>query len=152
MDPIYLDYNATTPIDPQVAEAMLPFVHQHFGNPSSSHALGVTAHDAVEEARGRIGEMLGCHPQEVVFTSGGTEANNYAIKGVAGAYGGQGNHIITSSVEHPAVIEVCRFLERKDGEEKGTRVTYLPVDQFGYLDPQQVSEAITDRTVLVSAR
>lgn len=145
MEPIYLDYNATTPIDPQVAEAMLPFVHQHYGNPSSSHPLGVIAHAAVEEARDRIAKMLGCQPQEVVFTSGGTEANNYAIKGVAGAYSAQGNHIITSSVEHPAVIEVCRFLE-----EKGKRVTYLPADRFGYLDPQQVSDAITDQTVLVT--
>ena len=145
MEPIYLDYNATTPIDPQVAEAMLPFVHQHYGNPSSSHPLGVIAHAAVEEARDRIAKMLGCQPQEVVFTSGGTEANNYAIKGVAGAYSAQGNHIITSSVEHPAVIEVCRFLE-----EKGKRVTYLPADLFGYLDPQQVSDAITDQTVLVT--
>ena len=145
MEPIYLDYNATTPIDPQVAEAMLPFVHQHYGNPSSSHPLGVIAHAAVEEARDRIAKMLGCQPQEVVFTSGGTKANNYAIKGVAGAYSAQGNHIITSSVEHPAVIEVCRFLE-----EKGKRVTYLPVDRFGYLDPQQVSDAITDQTVLVT--
>lgn len=140
-----MDYNATTPIDPQVAEAMLPFVHQHYGNPSSSHPLGVIAHAAVEEARDRIAKMLGCQPQEVVFTSGGTEANNYAIKGVAGAYSAQGNHIITSSVEHPAVIEVCRFLE-----EKGKRVTYLPADRFGYLDPQQVSDAITDQTVLVT--
>ncbi|PKB68203.1 MAG: cysteine desulfurase NifS [SAR202 cluster bacterium Io17-Chloro-G4] len=145
MEPIYLDYNATTPIDPQVAEAMLPFVHQHYGNPSSSHALGVTTHTAVEEARGRIGDMLGCLPQEVIFTSGGTEANNYAIKGVAGAYSIKGNHIITSSVEHPAVIEVCRYLEEKD-----SRVTYLPVDQFGLLDPRQVSDAITDQTVLVT--
>jgi cysteine desulfurase NifS len=145
MEPIYLDYNATTPIDPQVAEAMLPFVHQHYGNPSSSHPLGVIAHAAVEEARDRIAKMLGCQPQEVVFTSGGTEANNYAIKGVAGAYSAQGNHIITSSVEHPAVIEVCRFLE-----EKGKRVTYLPADRFGYIDPQQVSDAITDQTVLVT--
>ena len=145
MEPIYLDYNATTPIDPQVAEAMLPFVHQHYGNPSSSHPLGVIAHAAVEEARDRIAKMLSCQPEEVVFTSGGTEANNYAIKGVAGAYSAQGNHIITSSVEHPAVIEVCRFLE-----EKGKRVTYLPVDRFGYLDPQQVSDAITDQTLLVT--
>lgn len=145
MTPIYLDYNATTPIDPEVAEAMLPFVYQHYGNPSSSHALGVTAHAAVEQARVQISEMLGCHSKEVVFTSGGTEANNYAIKGVAGAYRAKGDHIITSSVEHPAVIEVCRYLE-----ETGSRVTYLPVDQFGFLDPQQVSDAITGQTVLVS--
>lgn len=145
MEPIYLDYNATTPIDPQVADAMLPFVRQHYGNPSSSHALGITANAAVAEARSRVGEMLGCQPQEVVFTSGGTEANNYAIKGVAGAYRDKGNHIITSSVEHPAVIEVCRYLELN-----GIRVRYLPVDQFGWLDPGRVSEAITDQTVLVT--
>ena len=138
MEPIYLDYNATTPIDPQVAEAMLPFVHQHYGNPSSSHPLGVIAHAAVEEARDRIAKMLGCQPQEGVFTSGGTEANNYAIKGVAGAYSAKGNHIITSSIEHPAVEEVCRYLEGQ-----GCIITYLPVDGLGVVYPEQVEEALT---------
>jgi len=145
MKPIYLDYNATTPIDPEVAETMLPFIHQHFGNPSSSHAFGATAKKAVEEARGQVAEMLRCRVDEVVFTSGGTEANNYAIKGVAGAYRDKGNHIITSSVEHPAVTEVCRYLEGR-----GCRVTYLPVDGFGLVDPGDVEAAMTPRTVLVT--
>ena len=150
MNPIYLDYNATTPIDPEVAEAMLPFVHQHFGNPSSSHVLGTFAKNAVEEARSQVATMLKCRAEEVVFTSGGTESNNYAIKGVAGAYRHKGNHIITSSVEHPAVIEVCRFLENPGWEQSGCRVTYLPVDEFGMLAPAQVEAAITPQTVLVT--
>lgn len=145
MSPIYLDYNATTPIDPQVAEAMLPYIHQHFGNPSSSHMFGVTAKEAVDHARGQLAEMLGCAGDEVVFTSGGTESNNYAIKGVAGAYRHRGDHIITSAVEHPAVIEVCRYLEGQ-----GYRVTYLPVDGFGMVDPQAVEEAITPQTILIT--
>jgi len=145
MKPIYLDYNATTPIDSQVAEAMLPYIHEHYGNPSSSHDFGVAAKDAVDAARGQVAEMLGCHRVEVIFTSGGTEANNYAIKGVAGAYKHKGKHIITSSVEHPAVIEVCRYLE-----SQGSSVTYLPVDEYGMVEPQKVTEAITDQTVLVT--
>ena len=145
MIPIYLDYNATTPIDPQVAEAMLPYIHQHFGNPSSGHSFGVSAKAAVDAAREQVATMLRCRPQEIVFTSGGTEANNYAIKGVAGAYRQKGNHIITSTVEHPAVIEVCRYLE-----SRGCRLTYLPVDQTGLVDPQQVADAITDETILVT--
>jgi cysteine desulfurase NifS len=145
MDPIYLDYNATTPIDPAVAREMLPYLHQHFGNPSSGHVYGQRARSAVDTARHQIADLLGCRDEEIVFTSGGTEANNYAIKGVIGALKGQGNHIITSAVEHPAVIEVCRFLE-----EQGARVTYLPVDEGGRVDPQQVQDAITAQTVLVT--
>ncbi len=145
MDPIYLDYNATTPIDPQVAVAMLPYIHQQYGNPSSSHLPGVAAKDAVESARGQLADMLGSKEEEVIFTSGGTESNNHAIKGVFGAYRDKGNHIITSAVEHPAVLEVCRYLE-----EQGCRVTYLPVDEFGMVDPQQVAGAITSETILVS--
>lgn len=110
MKPVYLDYNATTPIDPKVAEAMLPFLHEHFGNPSSSHIFGVTTKKAVEKARRQVAEMLHCDIEELIFTSGGSESNNYAIKGAAYAYRGKGNHIITSSVEHPAVLEVCRYL------------------------------------------
>ena len=110
MEPIYLDYNATTPIDPQVAQAMLPYIHQHYGNPSSSHTIGVAAKKGVDHAREQLAEMLGSQVEEVVFTSGGTKSNNYAIKGVAGAYRNKGNHIITSSVEHPAVMEVCSYL------------------------------------------
>ncbi len=145
MDPIYLDYNATTPIDPQVAQAMLPYIHQHFGNPSSGHAYGQRAKAAVDQARRQVASLLGCQETEIIFTSGGTEANNYAIKGVAGAYRDQGNHIITSAVEHPAVIQVCRYLE-----STGCAVTYLPVDEFGLVDPQQVQNAITAQTILVS--
>ncbi|HJN85793.1 MAG TPA: cysteine desulfurase family protein [Dehalococcoidia bacterium] len=145
MNPIYLDYNATTPIDPQVAEAMLPFIQQHFGNPSSGHAFGVTTKEAVDRARSQVAATLRCGTDEVVFTSGGTESNNYAIKGVAGARRGRGNHIITSTVEHPSVIEVCRYLE-----ENGCRITYLPVDRNGQVDPQDVEAAITQQTVLVT--
>jgi len=145
MKPIYLDYNATTPIDPRVAEAMLPFVHQHFGNPSSSHIFGVTAKKAVEKARQQVANLLHCQIDEVIFTSGGSESNNHAIKGVARAYRQKGNHLITSSVEHPAVVEVCRYLE-----EHGYVVTYLPVDEHGLVDPQSVAEAITPHTILVT--
>ncbi len=145
MNPIYLDYNATTPIDPLVAQAMLPYIHQHFGNPSSGHMFGVTAKEAVDHARGQLAEMLGCAGDEVVFTSGGTESNNYAIKGVAGAYRHRGDHIITSAVEHPAVIEVCRYLEGQ-----GCRVTYLPVDGFGTVEAAAVEESITPHTILIT--
>lgn len=145
MKPIYLDYNATTPVDPRVAEAMLPYVETHFGNPSSGHDYGRTTREAVEKARGQIAAMLGCRPDEIIFTSGGSEANNFAIKGVAGAYREKGNHIITSTVEHPAVTEVCRFLETR-----GCEVTYIPVDKYGLVDPARVAEAITPKTILIS--
>ncbi len=145
MSLIYLDYNATTPIDPRVGEAMLPFIHEHFGNPSSGHALGVTTRKAVENARHQVADMLHCQADELIFTSGGTESNNYAIKGTARAYREEGNHIITSSVEHPAVIEVCRYLE-----SKGCKVTYLPVDQFGLVKPADVEAAITPQTILIT--
>ena len=145
MTAIYLDYNATTPIDPQVAQAMSPYIHGQFGNPSSGHGFGQTAREAVELARGQIARMLGCHDDEVVFTSGGTESNNFAIKGVAGAYRGGGNHIITSSIEHPSVDEVCRYLEGR-----GCVITYLPVDGLGVVYPEQVEEAITPDTILVT--
>jgi cysteine desulfurase NifS/selenium donor protein len=145
MSEIYLDYNATTPIDPRVAEAMTPYLHTHFGNPSSGHTFGVATKKAVERARKQVAEMLGCGVDEVVFTSGGSESNNYAIKGVAYARRDQGNHIITSSVEHPAVTEVCRFLERN-----GFKVTWLPVDECGLVDPKLVEDSITPQTILVT--
>ena len=145
MDSIYLDYNATTPIDPQVAEAMLPYIHQQYGNPSSGHPLGVASRDAVDKARGQIAAMLQCANGEVIFTSGGTESNNHAIKGAAGAYRDKGNHIITSAVEHPAVLEVCRYLEGQ-----GCETTYLPVDEYGMVDPQSVEDAIKPTTILIS--
>ena len=145
MSDIYLDYNATTPLDPQVAQAMLPYLRGLFGNPSSGHAFGRAAREGVELARRQVAQLLGCRTEDLVFTSGGTEANNHAIKGVVGAYRERGNHIITSAVEHPAVTEVCRYLEGQ-----GCRITYLPVDRYGLVDPQQVAEALTPETLLVT--
>ncbi len=145
MNKIYLDYNASTPIAPEVTEAMRPFLTDHFGNPSSSHWAGQPAREAVEHARVQVADLLGCRPQEIVFTSGGTESNNHAIKGVFFSQRGRRSHIITSQVEHPATIQPCRFLERL-----GAEVTYLPVDGTGMVNPDDVRGAITDRTVLVS--
>jgi cysteine desulfurase len=145
MSAIYLDYNATTPITRQVAEAMEPYLYEHFGNPSSSHPYGVKARQAVVTARAEVAALLGCQPAEVIFTSGGTESNNYAIKGVALAYRERGRHIITSAVEHPAVTEVCDWLEGQ-----GFRITVLPVDEHGLVDPADLEQAITPDTILVT--
>ena len=145
MGPCYLDYNATTPIGPDVAKTMEPYLHGHFGNPSSSHPYGLAARRAVEKARFQTAGLLGCAPGEIVFTSGGTESNNLAIKGIASAARRRGNHIITSAVEHPAVSEVCRWLE---GE--GYRITWLPVDGQGLVDPGDLEKAITPETTLVT--
>ena len=145
MKPIYLDYNATTPIDPEVAEAMRPYIFECFGNPSSSHWYGLQTKKAVEKARDQVADLINCSPDEVVFTSGGSESNNYAIKGAAFANLGRGNHLVTSSIEHPAVIQVCKYLEEKDFQ-----ITYLPVDQFGQVDPRVVEKAVTSRTILIS--
>lgn len=145
MKPIYLDYNATTPIAPEVAEAMEPYLYRHFGNPSSSHPYGLRARQAVETARAQVAALLGCRPAEVILTSGGTESNNYAIKGVALAYRERGHHIVTSAVEHPAVTEVCSWLEGQ-----GFRITILPVDRHGRVDPADLERAITPDTVLVT--
>ncbi len=143
--PIYLDYNATTPIDPAVAETMRPFLGSIFGNPSSMHSYGLEAKQAVETARKQVANLLGCRQDEIVFTSGGSESNNYAIKGVAFANRNRGNHIITSAVEHPAVLEVCRFLEKN-----GFRLTVIPVDQYGMVSPKAVAAAITAQTILIT--
>ena len=143
--PVYLDYAATTPMDPEVREAMLPYFHEIYGNPSSVHAFGQLAKHAVEEARGIIASFIGARPEEIVFTSGGTESNNFALKGVAGASRKRGNHIIASRIEHPAVLEPCRFLE-----ERGFCVTWLPADEEGLIDPAEVEKAVTDRTTLIS--
>jgi cysteine desulfurase len=143
--PIYLDYNATTPIDPAVADAIELYLRNHFGNPSSDHEYGYRTRTAVQTAREQLAALLGAAPEEVVFSGGGSEANNLAIKGVAYALRAQGNHLITSAVEHPAVIEPLRFLERQ-----GYDVTMVPVDADGRVDPAQVGAAITDRTILVS--
>jgi cysteine desulfurase len=142
---IYLDYNASTPIDPAVTEAMRPFLDEAFGNPSSGHWASTAAKTALEQARGQVAALLGCGPDEVIFTSGGSEANNLAIKGVFFAAREKGDHIITSAVEHPAILGPCRFLERL-----GASVTYLPVDRTGRIDPETVRRAITTRTILIS--
>ncbi|QRM34018.1 cysteine desulfurase family protein [Microvirga sp. VF16] len=145
MTNIYLDYNASTPIDPAVAAAMRPFLDEAFGNPSSGHWASTPAKAALEDARGQVAELLGCAPDEIVFTSGGSEANNLALKGTFFSLRDKGDHIITSVAEHPAVLAPCRFLERL-----GARVTYLPVDGTGRVDPEAVRRAITPRTVLIS--
>jgi len=142
---IYLDYNATTPIEKEVADAMLPYLYGNFGNPSSSHALGVAAKNAVEEARGQVARLINCLPEEIVFTSGGSESNNMAIKGAAYSLAGKGKHIITSQIEHPAVLNPCRFLE-----QNGYRVDYLPVDRYGVVDPSDVAKRITNQTILIT--
>ena len=143
--PIYLDYNATTPIDPAVAAAMLPYLRDHFGNPSSAHPYGVTAKEAIEQARVQVAELMNARPEEIVFTSGGSESNNTAILGVARAHADRGRHIITSAVEHPAVLEPCRALA-----EEGYRITVLPVDGAGRVDPDAVARAITPETILIT--
>jgi len=145
MQRVYLDYNASTPIDPVVAAAMRPFLEGYYGNPSSGHWASIEAKAALEVARGQVAALLGCHDDEIVFTSGGSEANNLALKGVFYALRDKGNHIITTSIEHPAIIEPCRFLERL-----GARVTYLPVDGTGRIDPATLRQAITPRTILIS--
>ncbi len=145
MKKIYLDYAATTPTDPEVVKAMLPYFTDRFGNPSSIHSFGQEGKAAIEKARGKIASFLSAKQEEIIFTSGGTESDNFAIKGVAYANQNKGNHIITSSIEHPAVIESCRFLEKI-----GFRVSYLPVNKDGLLDPKTVKKAITDKTILIS--
>lgn len=145
MNPIYLDYNATTPISHEVAAAMRPYLDEYFGNPSSIHQFGVKTKIAVEKARAQVAQLINCDPSEIIFTSGGTESNNYAIKGLALAKKHLGNHIITSAIEHPAVFEVCRYLEKQ-----GFVITHLPVDEFGMVSPSSLEEAITANTILIS--
>jgi cysteine desulfurase len=145
MNPIYMDYAATTPTDKKVIEAMMPYFGEVCGNPSSLHAFGQEAKAAVEGARKRIASFLGAEPGEIVFTGGGTESDNFAIKGVAYANRKKGDHIITSVIEHHAVLETCRFLS-----QEGFRVTALPVDGDGLVDPAAVAGAMTDKTILVS--
>lgn len=144
--PIYLDYNATTPVDPAVAEAMWPYLALHFGNPSSAHDYGRAAHEAIAIARAQVADLLACEPGEIVFTGGGSESDNLAIRGVALARHTQGNHIITQVTEHPAVLNACRALERLHG----FRVTYLPVDRYGRVSLEHIEAAISDQTVLIT--
>jgi len=144
--PVYMDNNSTTPCDPRVVEAMLPYFTEKFGNAASrNHAFGWQAEEAVENAREQVAELIGASPKEIIFTSGATESNNLAIKGVASMYRKKGNHIITCVTEHKAVIDPLKRLERD-----GWNVTWLAVDPDGRVDPRQVREAITDQTVLVS--
>ncbi len=143
--PIYLDYNATTPHDPEVIEAMRPFFEEEFGNPSSAHYYGSKPKQAVARARDQVASLLNCSPPEIIFTSGGTESNNFAIIGCAEALRHKGQHIITSQIEHPAVLEVCHYLETE-----GFDISYLPVDEFGRVNVDDVAAAIQAQTILIS--
>jgi cysteine desulfurase len=152
MKPIYLDYNATTPIDPAVREAMLPYLDEHFGNPSSTHAYGKTAHEAVERTRLQVAELLGAHADEIVFTGGGSEASNLALKGVVfqklrGWFGrwSRAAHIVTSTIEHPATLQPCEFLKRL-----GCKITQVEVDGQGLVNPDAVARALERGTTLIS--
>jgi cysteine desulfurase len=142
---IYMDHAATTSVHPKVLEAMIPYFSRTFGNPSSIYALAQEARKAVDESRSAVAEVLGCKPIEIVFTSGGTESDNTALKGAAFALQKEGNHIITSAIEHHAVLHTCHYLERF-----GFEVTYLPVDHYGLVSVEALERAITDRTILVS--
>ena len=142
---VYLDYAATTPMHADVVQAMIPYMSGMFGNPSSGHSFGQEARAAVEDARVQVALLLGSTNDEIVFTSGGTESDNLAVKGIAYANRDKGNHIITTSIEHPAVLEPCRFLQTQ-----GFDVTYLPVDRYGLVDPKAIEKAITKKTILIS--
>jgi cysteine desulfurase len=152
MTPIYLDYNATTPLDAAVVDAMLPYLREHYGNPSSTHSLGKTAHRAVEQARQQVAELMGAHPDEIVFTGGGTEASNLALKGSvfaklcdSFAQGANGVHVVISAIEHPATTQPCEFLKRL-----GCRITVVRVDGQGLVDPDAVGKALEGGATLVS--
>lgn len=145
MKRIYLDYAATTPTHPEVVKAMLPYFTESFGNPSSIYSYGQEAKEAVETARAQVARLINARTEEIVFTSGGTEADNFALKGVALANDAKCNHIITSTIEHHAVLESAKYLE-----QRGFQVTYLPVDKYGLVDPSDVKKAITNKTILVS--
>jgi cysteine desulfurase NifS len=142
---IYLDYNATTPIHPAVADAILPFLREHFGNPSSTHWYGRQTRKAVDKARAQVAALLRCEPDEIIFTSGGSESDNLAIAGYAMRHRARGNHLITSQIEHPAVLETCRRLE-----EQGFEVSYLPVDDWGRVSVQELSRQLRPTTILIS--
>jgi cysteine desulfurase len=144
--PIYMDYHATTPVDPRVLEAMMPFFREKFGNAASrNHPFGWEAEEAVEAARKQVADLIGANPKEIIFTSGATESNNLAIKGVAEMYREKGNHVITCVTEHKAVVDTCKKLEKQ-----GLRVTYLPVQKDGRIDLNELRAAITDKTILIT--
>jgi len=142
---IYLDFNATTPIAKEVAEAMMPYILKNFGNPSSAHPMGRSAKEALEKARDQISRMLGCDSNEIIFTSGGTESNNMVLKSVAWSLRKKGGHIITTQIEHPAIINTTHFLM-----EGGFDVTFLPVDSYGSLNPEEVNKALRKDTILIT--
>lgn len=144
-DIIYLDHAATTPVDPEVLDAMLPYLREKFGSASTLYSLGREAKEAVEEARERVAELIGAQPEEIYFTSGGSEADNWAIFGVAAAKASKGKHIITSKIEHHAVLEPCHALEKQ-----GYSVTYLGVDEHGFIDLDELRNAITEQTILIT--
>src|SRR5580698_7869024 len=144
--PIYMDYHATTPMDPRVFDAMKPYFLETFGNAASrNHSFGWEAEEAVEKSRKQVADLIGATAKEIVFTSGATESNNLALKGVFEMYAEKGNHIITAATEHKAILDTCKRLEKE-----GARVTYLPVQQNGLIDLDQFTAAITDKTILVS--
>ncbi len=145
MKPVYLDYNASTPLAKEVKETMLQQISGNFGNPSSTHWYGRQMKQVVEEARAQVAAFINCEADEIIFTSGGTESNNLAIKGIAFSRRSKGNHIITSSIEHPAVLRVCKFLETQ-----GFEVTYLPVDKHGLIDLQDLDNSIKKSTILIT--
>jgi len=145
MRKVYLDHNATTPTHPEVVKAMLPYYGKIYGNPSSIHQFGQEARKAIDEAREKVADFIGAIQEEIIFTSGGTEADNFAIKGIAYANEKKGKHIITSSIEHHAVLNPCKYLEKQ-----GFQVTYLPVDKYGLVDPDEVEKAITKETILIT--
>ena len=145
MKRIYFDYAATTPTDPEVLKAMEPYFTEKFGNPSSIHSFGQEAKKGIEDARETLADFIGAHPDEIVFTSGGTESDNFALEGVAFALRSKGNHIITSAIEHHAVSEVAKFMEKCD-----FKVTFVGVDKYGMVNPEEIKKAITDKTILIS--
>lgn len=145
MEKIYLDYNASTPIDPEVVGAMKPYLTNYFGNPSTSHWAGKPAKEALNKARNQIARLLNCSLEEIIFTSGGSESNNHALKGVFFANKDKGNHIITTQIEHPTIMNICKYLENF-----GAKITYIGVDQYGRVSPQDIEAAITEQTILIS--
>jgi cysteine desulfurase len=143
--PVYLDYNATTPLHPEVIDIMVKFLESDFGNPSSTHFYGKESKKATTKAREQVAALIKSRPENIVFTSGGTESNNHAVTGAVELFRGKGNHIITSSIEHPAILEVCRFLKNKNYE-----TTYLPVDGTGMVNPEDVKKNIRGNTILIT--
>jgi cysteine desulfurase len=142
---IYLDYAATTPTHPDVLQEMLPYFYEVFGNPSTIYSCGQEAKGEIEKARARVARLIGARAEEIVFTSGGTEADNFALEGIAFANESKGNHIIATAIEHHAVLETCQFLEKQ-----GRQVTYLPVDEYGLVDPDDIKKALTNKTILIT--